>query len=199
MLHLFIGKGGDNGQPPVAKVEEHLTGFLIAAVRPGIAQTGIGLVHVVPRHPVFPHDGDVAFLNLFPGFHAVGDASYVSVAMLLLAAFQFRHHVIHALLAGFVARGGIVDGEGGEIMSADVSVQVGPVGENLPFRGQSRFFEEGGEQAIDVVLKQYYYVEVASMLEGAVQQLDLAQRESVAVELVLGGDAKRSTGETEGG
>ena len=70
-------------------------------------------------------------------------------------------------------------------MSSDVPVQVNPVGKAFSLRGKSRLFQEGGKQAVGVVLQEHIDVQVACLLEGAVQQLDLPQGEGVRIELVL--------------
>ena len=80
-----------------------------------------------------------------------------------------------------------MDGECREVVSSDVPVQVYPVGKTFSFRGKACFFQEGGKQAVGVVLQEYVDVQVARALEGAVQQSDLVQGEGVRVELVLGG------------
>ena len=97
---------------------------------------------------------------------------------------QLGNHVFHALAALVVALCGI-DGEGSEVVAADVSVKTVPVGVGLALRLKAGLLAVGGEQAVDVVLEQRLDVEVAGMFQHAVEQCHVTQIELVVIEVFL--------------
>ena len=51
LLHLLVGESGCEIDHPVGKTQEQRARFLVAAIKPSIAQTGIHLVKVIKRCP----------------------------------------------------------------------------------------------------------------------------------------------------
>ena len=66
-------------------------------------------------------------------------------------------------------------------MTGDMAVQTSPVGIVLGLLRQSGLCPERGEEAVHVVLEQNLQIEVAGMLERAVQQLHVPYRELVVI------------------
>ena len=133
-LHLFIAQWSNYCKSPIAQIEKHLLGIFIASVHPCIAQSGIRLVQIIPRHPEFRYDTDVTFLHFTPNLCTVRHSAYISIAVFLLTALQLAHHIIHTALALNVARSCIVYGKSRQVMSTDMSVKVLPILKTLSFR-----------------------------------------------------------------
>jgi len=170
---------------------EHGLGGLVAPVEPCVAKSGVGLVDVVPGNPVAVLRAGVACLELQPHRLPVGDAAEVAhevgvLAVGVLGALEFAHHIVHARLDLRIAGGRVVHGQGAEVVPSHVPVEPRPVGECRALGRESRLLQEGLHQAVDVVGQKRLAVEIHPLLEGTVQQLDIAQREHGGVQLLLG-------------
>ena len=97
---------------------------------------------------------------------------------------QFGNHIFHALAAVLVALSGI-DGEGSEVVAADVAVKSVPVRIRLGLRLESGLLAVRGEQSVGVILEKRLDVEVAGMFQHAVEQCYVTQIELVVVEFLL--------------
>ena len=65
-LHLFVSQTGCQVDGPVTETEEELFGLFVAAIHPGIAQTGIHLMEIIKRYPCARIRTEVAFLIVRP-------------------------------------------------------------------------------------------------------------------------------------
>ena len=103
LFHLIVIQGSNDCQSPIAQVNKHLMSFFTFTIQPGISQTGIGLVKIIPGYPVFPHNSRISFLYLIPNNFSMRNSTHITIAMLLLTTFQFGNHVIHSFLTLLIA------------------------------------------------------------------------------------------------
>ena len=191
LLHLGVGEAGREVDGPVAEAQEQFFRLLVAAVQPRVAQARVHLVQVVERGPGAGIHAEIALLELAPDVFAVGHAAHVALAPVGVvldvgvgAFLQLGEHVLHPAAALFVARRG-VHRHRGQVVAAHVAVQAVPVGIGLLPGLQPRLDPVGSQKPVAVILQQGLDVEVPGLLEGAVQQFYITQRELVGIETVL--------------
>ena len=223
-LHVGVAQLRHYVDAPVGELAEQLAGHLALAVDVGIAQSGQNLVLHVEGHP-----SAVALVGLYvtlvegrpvrvDGLSADESVESLGVLVeLVLTVLHHLQHVVHALLqTGLqvgVVTGGIGQGQGRQIVAADVAAEVeagvAPVGEVRVARGplvvrrllvrrlgQSGLAHVGRQQAVDVVFHEHLDVLVHGCLHRTVEQCHLLQVEVFGIEQALGrcADAHREHG-----
>ena len=193
LFHLIGRQAPGKVHSPVTELQEHVFGVGIAGIQPGISQTCVHLVDVVPGYPVFPDDADVAGFDHGPQRNTVGHTTNIAHAPVrvlepvgFLAGLQFGQHVVHAFLASLIAGGGIMDGHGREVMTAHVTVKAVPVGKTLGFFREAGFLSIRCQQAVNIVGKQRLNIAFNGVLHRPVGDGDSLKGEGVGVELLLG-------------
>ena len=179
-FHLIISEAGRQVDGPVAEAQEELFGLFVAAIHPGIAQTGIHLMDIIKRNPCTTIGAEVTLFVGRPDTVAARNTAHIALSPLGMVAgigigtsLQLADEIFHPLLAGLIAHSRI-DGHRREIMAAHMSVETIPVGIALRLRGQTCLLEIGSQQAVAVVLQQRLDVQVAGLFQWAVEQGDIA-------------------------
>ena len=190
-FHLLVAEAGGQVDCPVAEAEEKIFRLLVAAVQPGIAQSGIHLVQVIERCPGTEVNIEVALFEGAPDAFAVRHAAHVAASPFGVVTgvgigtfLQFSNHIFHALAALFVARG-CIQGHGGQVMAAHVSVESVPVRIGWGLGCQTCLLAVGGKQAVAVILQQGLDVQVAGVLQRTIENRYIAERKLVGIQLVL--------------
>ena len=181
VLHLGRGEVLDDVQRPVAHLQEHFLSFLAAGINPRVAKTSEQFVDVVPRHPGAAYHVKVALLDLCPETLAVGDTSYVAVAVGILRTFEFREHILETIVAFLVACSGVMYCQGGYVVASDVAVKAFPVREVRSLGFKARFLEERGKEPVHVIFQQDLGVKVQGVPERSVQEFYVRKAESVLI------------------
>ena len=79
-FHLLVRETGRQVDGPVAEAEEECLGLFVAAIHPGIAQTGIDLMDIIKRYPRTEVGLEVALLEGRPDTVAIGHTTDVAFA-----------------------------------------------------------------------------------------------------------------------
>jgi len=181
-LHLFVVQTGGDRHAPVAQTDEQLASLLISGLEIGVAQTGEGLVHVVPGNPLLVDRGHVSSGDGAPELAAARHATEVAVAEGVLAGLEFGEHAGEAraqLAVGRVLAGGDHVRERGEVVAGGVTVEAAalPVAVGLRLDRQARFAAERRDEPVGIEREQVFAIRGHGGRERAVvEETDGAQR-----------------------
>lgn len=70
-----------------------------------------------------------------------------------------------------------MDGEGGKVMTADMTVKTVPTGKTFRLGSKPRLFQVRSEETVDIIFQEHIHVESLRFAETAVKQLHVAKRE----------------------
>ena len=183
LLHLAVRKTRRDLDAPIAEPDQQGAGLLPARDQPRVPQPGVGLVEVVPRHPLRAHRTDVAGGDFLPQRATAGHPADVAVAIGFLAAFEFRQHKVEpaAEFAGRVVAGGDHGGQRREVVARGVAVQ--PAALPVAVRGfpqlEAGLAQERRQQTVGIQLQQVAAVGLDRAREWPLQQPHRSQREQL--------------------
>ena len=179
-LHLVVGKAGCDLLAPVTALNQDVAGLGVAGNQIGIAQTGKGLVQVIPRHPFAVHCLDPSSRDGLPQFATAGNTADIAVARSFLATLQFRNHVVQPtaqFTIGRIRPRGDHRRERGKIVPASVPGETAafPITVRFCLRLQSRFTQIRREETIRLQRQQIRSVGLHRIGKGTLQQSHRSQ------------------------
>ena len=178
-LHLLVGKPGVAGFDPVTEFSGHCQRLGVAGIFIHIEQAGENFVQGIIRRP--NRTGLLHPVN--EGFR---EGAEVTVGEPGLACGEAGDDRVAFVLELTVTGAGVHEGAGAEIMADKMPAQFAmgffPAAERLGGGGQSGVDAEIVQQAVHVQREQVGAIQITGMLEGAVQQLHVAQRKGVELQ-----------------